>query len=44
MNIYCIDLFLVELKLAPETPPEMINFIASVGGIESGFMLDAGTK
>jgi len=41
---YRIDLGLFELNLAPETPPETINFIASAGGIESGLILDAGTK
>jgi len=31
-----MDLELFELNLAPETPPETMNFIASAGGIESG--------
>jgi len=32
------------LKLAPDTPPDTINFMAMAGGIESGFILAAGTK
>jgi hypothetical protein len=39
-----MDLALCELKFPPETPPETMNFIASEGGIESGFMLVSGTK